>query len=108
MRRLLNALKITPLRKRSFALLKKPQWPAPAPAELDAIHEKARQYWEKFDRSGMKANPNRNDQMLQIIQAVNQNEQTVHAKMLEELGINPIWFDEYEQVPPILDSILAR
>jgi hypothetical protein len=108
MRRLLNALKITPLRKPSFALLKKPEWPTPAPAELEAIHDKAGQYLERFTRSGIKADPNRNNQILKIIQAVNQNEQKVHADMLKELGIEPIWFDEYEQLPGILDSILAQ
>ncbi len=106
MRRLLNALKITPLRKPSFALLKKPQWPVPGPSELDAIHQRAQEYWEKLDGSGIKANRDRNEQMLEIINVVNQNEQANHAKMLEEFGITPIWFEEYEQVPEILDSIL--
>jgi hypothetical protein len=108
MRRLLNALKITPLRKRSFAILKRPQWPQPKPDEFDAIHQKAQQYAEKFERSGMKGNPNRNEQMLEIIQVVNQNEQGIHTKMLEELGISPIWFEKYEEVPTILDSIFVR
>jgi len=107
MRRLLNALKITPLRKPSFALLKKPQWPIPDASELDAIHSRAQQYREKLEGSGVKTDMRRNEEMLKIIEMVNKNEQTAHAKMLEELGINPIWFEEYDQVPGILDSILA-
>jgi hypothetical protein len=56
----------------------------------------------------MKKGGDRNDQMLQIIQAVNQNELTVNAKMLDDLGIRPIWYDGHEQVPAILQSILPE
>jgi hypothetical protein len=108
MRRLLNALKTTPMRKRSFALLKKPSWATPRADELDAIHEKARQYAERFDRSGVKADFSRNPEMLQIIDAVNQSEQAIHGRMLDELGITPIWFESFEDVPCILNSILER
>jgi hypothetical protein len=107
MRRLLNALKITPLRQPSFALLKKPQWPVPTTEELDAIHQRAQQYRQQHEGSGIKAGTSRNEEMLEIIDVVNRNEQAHHAKMLEELGISPIWFEEYEQLPEILDSIVA-
>src|SRR5262245_61821664 len=107
MRRLLNALKITPLHQRNFALLKKPQWPVPDASELNGIHERAQQLWEKLDRSGIKANSNRNEQMLEIINVVNRNEQDNHAKMLQEFGITPIFVEDYDQLPGILDSILA-
>ena len=107
MRRLLTALKITPLRKSTFALLKKPQWPVPTEQELNTIHESAQQYKEKLEGSGIKAPMERNVQMREIIDVVNRNEQDNHAKMLEEFGITPIWFEEYDQVPGILDSILA-
>jgi SIR2-like domain len=107
MRRLLNALKITPLRKPNFALLKKPQWPLPKGSELKAIHQSAGQYQQKLQGSGIKAKMSRNEEMLKIIEIVNQNDHTFHAKMLEELGINPIWFEEYDQLPGILDSIVA-
>jgi SIR2-like domain len=105
MRRLLSALRTTPLRKRIFALLKKPEWPEPSGAQLDAIHERAREYLDKFERSGVKAAGGRNNQMLEIIKAVNQHEQASQTQMLENFGITPIWYDEYANVPPILDSI---
>jgi len=105
MRRLLTALKTTPLRKRIFALLEKPEWPEPRGAELDEIHEKARQYLDKFERSGVKTAGGRNDQMLEIVKAVNQHEQASQTRMLENLGVTPIWYDGHEKVPPILDSI---
>jgi SIR2-like domain len=108
MRRLLSALRITPLRKRSFALLKRPEWPQPSGADLDAVHEKARQYMDKFERSGVKAVGGQNDQMLDIIKAVNQHEQASQTQMLENFGITPIWYERHEDVPPILESILRR
>jgi hypothetical protein len=105
MRRLLSALKKTPLRKRIFALLKRPKWPEPSGAELDAIHNRAREYFDKFERSGVKTAAGRYGQMLEIIKVVNQHEQASQTQMLENFGITPIWYDEYENVPPILDSI---
>jgi hypothetical protein len=108
MRRLLSALQKTPLRKSIFALLKRLEWPEPSSEELDAIHERARQYLEKFERSGVKAKDGRNDQMLEIIKAVNQHEQASQTQMLENFGITPIWYDEHEKLPAILDSILAE
>jgi hypothetical protein len=107
MRRLLNALKITPLRKPTFALLKKPQWPVPTDQELNIIHESAEQYQQKLEGSGIKAPMERNAQIREIIDVVNRNEQENHAKMLQEFGITPIWVEDYNQVPGILDSILA-
>ncbi len=106
MRRLLNALKITPLRKPCFALLKRPEWPQPANVDLDEIHEMAEQYFRKFQRSGIKADGGRNDQMMRIITAVNGEEQATHTKMLEDLGITPIWYEDHNQaVPAILQAI---
>jgi hypothetical protein len=105
MRRLLSALKKTPLRKPIFALLKRPEWPEPSGAELDAIHERARQYLYRFERSGVKLAGDRFQQMLEIIKAVNQQEQASQTQMLENFGITPIWYNEYGKVPQILDSI---
>jgi hypothetical protein len=105
MRRLLSALRKTPLRNPIFALLKRPEWPEPSREELDAIHERARQYLDKFERSGLKATKDRNDQMLEIIKAVDQHEQASQTQMLENFGITPIWYDDHENVPQILNSI---
>ena len=106
MRRLLSALKTTPLRKRGFALLKRPKWPQPAGKDPDAIHEKAQQYRDKLDRNGVKAEESRNDEMLEIFEAVNQHDQASQTQMLENFGITPIWVKCHEDIPPILQSIL--
>jgi SIR2-like protein len=107
MRRLLDAIKVTPLSQRQYALLKKPAWNEPKPQELEEIHANAVSYIDRFARSGAKkSGSDRNEQMLTIFQELNRHEEANYTKLLLDLGITPIWYSMHEEVGSILMSII--
>jgi hypothetical protein len=53
-RRLLDAVKKTPLKSENYALIREPQWKQPADDELDQIHYQAIDYLKRFRESGVK------------------------------------------------------
>jgi hypothetical protein len=109
MRRLLDAMRITPLRKRQFAILRKPEWEQPKSQDLEEIHKKAISYIELFARSGAKKSGvgQRSEEMLGIFQVLNGFEEDNYNKLLLEMGITPIWYSDHKEVGQILQSILT-
>ncbi|HTD15660.1 MAG TPA: SIR2 family protein [Chthoniobacterales bacterium] len=108
MRRLLDAMRITPLRKRQFAILRKPEWEQPKSEDLEEIHKKAVSYIELFVRSGAKKSwAGRSEEMLGIFQVLNSFEEHNYNKLLLEMGITPIWYSDHKEVRQLLQSILT-
>ncbi len=110
MRRLLDAVRVTPLRQRQFAILEKPQWNEPQSAELEEIHQTAITYMNKFSKSGAKSKQSgRAEEMLDIFKELNVFEEANYTQMLEALGITPIWYPhgKHEDIGPMLRSIVA-
>jgi hypothetical protein len=96
-----------PLRKRQFAILRKPKWNEPESWELEEIHEKAISYIELFERSGAKKKfERRSQEMLGIFRVLNGFEEQNYNKLLLEMGITPIWYSDHSEVAEILQSIL--
>jgi hypothetical protein len=54
MRRLLDAISKAPVGARNYALIAQPTWKAATDGELDAIHETAKGYIDRFRNSGIK------------------------------------------------------
>jgi hypothetical protein len=107
MRRLLDAVKVTPLSQRQFALLKRPAWNEPKPQELEEIHMNAVSYIDRFARSGAKkSGSSRIDQMLTIFHELNRHEEANYTRLLLDLGITPVWYSTHEDVGPALMSII--
>ena len=132
-RRLLDAVKNAPINSENFALLKKPDKTPPEDDILDDIHEKAKGYLERFERSGIKSDrgsevffqrpgiksarpdikssrsgtkgPIYRHQVAGIIEQVKQLDMEQQEYVLQQLGITPIWFDEYSEIPQILDQL---
>jgi len=108
MRRLLDAIRITPLRQRQFAILRKPEWEQPKSQDLEEIHKKAVAYIELFARSGAKkSGSGRSEEMLGIFHVLNGFEEDNYNKLLSEMGITPIWYSDHKDVGQILRSILT-
>lgn len=105
MRRLLDALRIAPFQHEQFALLRRPKWQEPNMEELDGIHHKAISYRELFARSGAKVSGERYGEMLGIFGHLNDMERSNYSKVLGEMGITPIWVDNYDEVGEILNQI---
>jgi hypothetical protein len=110
MRRLLDAIRSAPIRTAHFALLKKSQWRRLSVEELDRIHEKAQDYYDIFERSGVKRppgtkGPNWRDEIAGILHEVQNRASEQQTKVLNEFGIMPIWFEDYSEIYQILNRI---
>jgi SIR2-like domain len=105
MRRLLDALRRTPTPPENYALLQKPQWPKPQAADLDVIEKKAKDYFDRFRKSGMKADSSKYAQIKEIIDGVEESDSYEQETVLRELGVRPIWYSDHTEVPKIIKSI---
>jgi len=116
MRRLLDAVSQMPVETNNYALLKEPTWKKPDHAELKRINEKALSYFYRFEVSGIKtgwetklntSDDAWHEQITAIIEEVHRVDLDQQSFILEQLGIHPIWFKEYDEIPGILASIRA-
>jgi SIR2-like protein len=105
MRRLLDALRKLTERRPQYALLKQPSWPRPGPEELERIHQQAMTYWDRFADSGVKGRSERFGQIEEIIAEVERQDRKQQQRVLEELGVHPIWMDDFPQIRQIVDQI---
>jgi hypothetical protein len=138
MRRLLDAVRNAPINSISYALLKVPDENPTEDRVLDEIHEKAKGYLDRFRNSGVKSEqdesmgilfgrpgiksaqpaikssksgtkgPRYRNEIAGIIEQVKQLDKEQQQYVLEQLGIKPIWFHEYPEIPEILGRILQR
>lgn len=110
MRRLLDAIVGLPHHPTHYALLQEPQWKRPSDIELDQIHEKAQQYKERFEKSGVKGagvkGAEWRQQISNIIQEVERLDVDQQAFVLNQLGVQPIWYKKHSEIPTILEQIL--
>jgi hypothetical protein len=135
MRRLLDAVQNAPIKSFTYALLKVPENVPPEDSVLDDIHKKAKDYLDRFQNSGIKSNQNESmgifynrpgiksaeldlkssqqgskgpkyrHQIAGIIEQVQRLEQEQQNFVLEQLGIRPIWFNDFQEISDILDQI---
>ena len=136
MRRLLDAISHAPLKARNFALLQQPDRNPPEDRVLDEIHEKARQYFDDFQNSGIKSSqsydsgvffrapgiksdseprlkssqidikgPRYRREISGIIEEVKRLGIDQQQYVMGELGITPIWFESFSEIPEILRQI---
>jgi len=108
MRRLLDAVMDTPVRSTNFALLRRPQWVTPTDQEVGQIHTAAIQYFERFQRSGVKPGikgGKGREEILGIIGQVERLDQEQQEFVLKQLGVHPIWYEDHSEVPRLLDRI---
>lgn len=107
LRRLLEAIRKLPERRQHYAVLQRVPWPQPQPADLEQIHQNAMSYRARFENSGAKPRDSRASEIEQIIRKVHRQDWKQQTRVLRELGVEPIWYDEHSEVPGILDQILS-
>lgn len=135
MRRLLDAVQRAPIRTQNFALLQKPDKSPPENSVIKSIHEKAIEYLDEFEKSGIKSSqdmssnalfsppgikssrpsikssvmgekgPRYRHEISGIIEEVKRLGREQQQYVMEQLGITPIWFDDYTEIPAILEQI---
>lgn len=106
-RRILDSIRNQPVSNDNYILMRKPKFKMiePDSAEIKHIREKAEQYLQKFARSRMKMPGNEPDQIQYILQNIYRYEENEFEKGFENLGLKLITFDEFEEIPEILNYI---
>lgn len=115
MRRLLDAIVGLPHHPTHYALLQEPQWKQASDVELDQINAKALEYKEQFVKSGAKGAGEKGPgekrdrwryEIGGIIQEVERLDVEQQTFVLNQLGVQPIWYQEHSEIPIILKQIL--
>lgn len=110
MRRLLDAIVQLPHRPANYVLLRLPHGKQPSNEELNAIHQKAIQYRERFEKSGIKRGGVKGTewrhQIRGIVREVERLDIDQQTFVLNQLGIKPIWYKEHNEIPELISQII--
>jgi len=107
LRRLLHALQRTPLRKRQYVFLKEPDVPIMTPCDRDHVAKQAQEYLESFQGSGIKHHHNLQEDMEYILNELVRQEKSMAMSAMDEMGVTPLWVNDYSEIPVILNAIRA-
>lgn len=114
-RRLLHALSRSPVRATCYAVLQRPTWKQPHDHEEAEIDRMAKALFERAKKSGSPVPPNYGvkgshwrDQIGRILDRAQDVATEQQERVLRDLGVTPIWYDEHEEVPDVLKEIGAR
>lgn len=112
MRRLLNAIMRTPLPSVQYVLLQKPRFIHPTEDDLEDISQNAFDHSKAFEKSGHKNVGGSHDKIWKkhvkdILQAVEQQAQQENERVLKQLGINTIWYEDHASIATMVDSIYS-
>jgi hypothetical protein len=108
MRRLLDAIRRTPIRAENYVLLQEPKWQQPGENDIEQIDAQATKYWERFAHSGMKSNAKKFEQIKEIIHQVERRDLEQETAVLTELGVCPVWYKDHSEIPELVQQIMAR
>lgn len=111
-RRLLHALGRSPVRARVFAVLPRPKWEQPYDHEEAEVHQMAQEIYRRAHESGSPVpggygikGSNWQQQVREILNQAQSVSVTQHERVLADLGVVPIWYDDHSEIPDILQSI---
>jgi len=106
MRRLLDAIRKTPLPSENYLLLQRREWEKPDENDFQQISTKAKKYFERFQGSGIKTEARVFTEVVQIISGVEESDTKEEEAILNELGVFPVWYDQHAEVPTFLSRIV--
>jgi hypothetical protein len=108
-RRILDSIKNQPVYKNNYILMRRPKFKRLEnnSAELNKIREKAEEYLVKFQQSRMKMPGKEFVQIQSILDKIYKYEEQEFAKGFENLDLKLITFDEFDEIPSILDAIVS-
>jgi hypothetical protein len=108
-RRLLDSIRNQPVPNDNYILMRKPQFKTieDNSAELGHIRKKASEYLERFPTSRMKKLFKEPSQIQNILEKIYRYEEAEFEKGFENLGLNLITFDEFDEIPQILHEIAS-
>jgi hypothetical protein len=105
-RRILDSLKSTPIKTHNFLITQKPKKRMMDGCDQQFVRQKAEEYLDKFEKSGRKVLQMKTDFTVQrIADIISHNEIDSFEEDFQELGLDLIWFDEFDEIPAILQEI---
>lgn len=138
MRRLLDAIAKAPIGTRNYALLQRREWSPASYEEIDEIQEKALEYFDRFERSGVKSDSRARNKVLArtpgtksasplpkigagvkgearyrreirgILGEIERFDTEEQEFVLDQLGITPIWYQDHAEIPRIVEKIIGN
>jgi hypothetical protein len=108
MRRLLDAIGRLPYHPDNYALIPRPQWSQPNPNELDQIQANAIDYLELFANSGVKGGVKDDwrTKISAILEQVEKLDLGLQTSVLNKMGVKPLWYESYDEIPALVEQIL--
>ena len=109
-RRILDSIRNQPVPNDNYIIMRKPKFKEllPGSCEFDQIREKAEEYLHKFAMSRMKMPDKEPYQIQNILDNIYRYERDEFEKGFENLGLNLITFDEFDEIPQIISQILPN
>jgi hypothetical protein len=106
-RRILDSIRQQPVPNDNYILMRRPKFKniEPDSEELKYIRRKAEEYLEKFALSRMKFPGKEPSQIQNILDKIYKYEEQEFEKGFENIGLNLITFDEYNEIPQILNAL---
>jgi hypothetical protein len=106
-RRILDSIRNQPLMRNNYILMKKPVFKRidDNPCILEEIRTKAFEYLNKFDESRMKMPEKEASQIQSFLDKIYYYESEEFEKGFSNIGLNLITFNEFDEIPEILNQI---
>jgi hypothetical protein len=106
-RRILDSIRNQPVTRNNYILMRKPKFKRieDNSIEIAQIREKAEEYLNRFQKSRMKMPDKEPYQIQNILDKIYQYEIQEFEKGFENIGLNLITFDEFNEIPDILQYI---
>ncbi|MCP3959631.1 MAG: hypothetical protein GY719_17415 [bacterium] len=114
-RRLLHALSRSPVSATCYAILQRPTWKQPHDSEVQDVADMARELYESAKASGSPVPPDYGikgkdwrSQVTHILDRAQHVATEQQERVLRDLGVIPIWYDNHDEVAEILREISPR
>ena len=104
-RRLLDAVRRTPMVSENYVLLQKPASKRLTPEDVSQIHERATKHYQRFRGSGIKTADKKYGEIEGIISLVESSDFEQEEAVLKTLGVQPIWYEKHTEIPGIINRI---
>jgi len=106
-RRILDSLKSTPIKTKNYLLTRRPKEKQMNDCDTEFIRDRAKVYMGKFERSGRTSSLQlKTDFTIEkIANIINEHEINNFEEDFRDLGLELVWFDDFEEIPGILQSI---
>jgi hypothetical protein len=106
-RRILDAIKKTPVSTRNYLLLQKSKFEIPSnfSEDINWIHAQAFKYGKKLENSGAKVEEKEFDQIVEILNQINNFESETFNRIYDNIGLEVLWYDDHDEVAEFIKVI---